>query len=183
MNIYRSPKITSYTIQKVAIIPMAQDDATQNGTFYPTNHFLNILEKRFPTRTFFVPIPDNSNAVDSLISDLIGSIEKLKRLDFKIINNSELAYSIIKEKPDAVLIGNFGKLTNDKRYKGRARATLTSCEITYYLVSMKDGGVLCKANALGEEGYYLPKNIEAYPPLDYAISNAIDKIVEKILFN
>ena len=59
-------------------------------------------------------------------------------------------------------------------------ATLTSCQFTYYLISLKDGRVLWKANILGEEGYYLLDREEIFAPLDYAISNGIDKVIDKI---
>jgi hypothetical protein len=182
LHLYKSPKIDSYTFQKVALVPMMQDDSTDNGTFYSTNHFLNVLERKFPSMIFFIPSLGELGMVDSLIPSLIESIEKLKRLDLKNIYNSELAYSIEEENPDAILIGNFSKFTQGKGFSWRYRATLTSCEIAYYLISLKDGRVLWKADALGEEGYYLLQNDEIYPPLDNAISNGIDKIVEVIPF-
>ena len=182
LHLYKSPKIDSYHFQKVALLPMVQDDTTHNGTFYSTNHFLNVLERKFPNKTFFIPSPGESGIADSLIPSLIESIEKLKKLDLKDIYNSELAYSIEEENPDAILIGTFSKFTLGKGYSMRFRATITSCEITYYLISLKDGRVLWKAHALGEEGYYLLQNDEIYPPLDYSISNGIDKMVEVIPF-
>ncbi|MHB9041565.1 MAG: hypothetical protein ACYC4T_12995, partial [Melioribacteraceae bacterium] len=79
LDLYTSPKIKEYNIRKVALLPMAQDDTTDSGTYYSTNHFFNELQKNYSDIKFVVPDLNESNGYDTLIPNFIESIEKLKR--------------------------------------------------------------------------------------------------------
>ena len=182
LHVYTSPQINNYTLRKIAILPMAQDDTTDTGTYYFTNHLVNLLGKKFPELDFYIPDYSPPELTDSLIPVFIDSIEKLKRFDLRSIYSSGLSESMEIEKPDAILIGNYSKLLMSKGYSTRYPATQISCEVSNYLISMREGRVLWKAVAQAEEGYYLLKDKEVYPPLDYAISNGIDKILDVIKF-
>ena len=187
LSIYISPKIDQYKINSVALLPMAPDDTTDSGTFFATNHFFNSLKKKFPNTKFAVPLVDSVLAYDSLaIATIIDSVEKLRRLDLKYFFGSDIGYTLKENDADAVLIGMINEIIYKKGYKSgkviyqTIYATLTSCQFTYYLISLKDGRVLWKANIIGEEGYYLSGNDEKFVPLDYSISNGIDKIIDII---
>ncbi len=187
LSTYKSPKIDEYKIHSVALLPMAPDDTTDNGTFFATNHFLNSLKQKFPNTKFTVPLVDSIMASDSLtIVKVIDSIEKLRRLDLKYFFDTDIGYAVDEESTDAMIIGRIEKVTKKKGftasriYSWYQTATLISCQFTYYLISLKDGRVLWKAQVSGEEGYSLTGKNILYPPLDYAVSNGIDKMIDKI---
>ncbi len=187
LSMYQSPKIDQYKINSIALLPMAPDDTTDRGTFFATNHFLNSLKQKFPNTKFEVPLVDSIIAFDSLaIVKIIDSIEKLRRLDLKYFFNTDIGNVVEENTADAMLIGTINKIVNKRGFSsGRGifkpvDATLTSCQFTYYLISLKDGRVLWKAKILGEEGYYLLDKEEIFAPLDYAISNGIDKVIDRI---
>ncbi|MCX6170914.1 MAG: hypothetical protein NTX65_16385 [Ignavibacteriales bacterium] len=183
LTIYTSPKINAYTIHKVVLLPMAQDDTTNSGTFYSTNHFFNMLAENYANIEFVLPSIGDSVQCDTLIPNFIESIEKLKRLDLKNFFNSEIGSAVYEENPDAILIGRIDKSTSKTGFAMGNYANVISCEFRYYLISLGDGRVLWKAEALGEEGYYIFQSGDIYPPLDNAISNGIDKIINRLPFN
>lgn len=187
LSVYESPKLNLYKIRSVTLLPIVPDDTTDNGTFFATNHFLNSLKQKFPNTKFAVPLVDSIMAFDSLaISKIIDSIEKLRRLDLKYFFDTDISYTVDEESTDAMIIGMINKVIKKKGYTpsrihyGIQPATLISCQFTYYLISLKDGRVLWKAHVLGEEGYSLNSSDIIYPPLDYAVSNGIDKIIDII---
>lgn len=187
LSVYESPKLNLYKIRSVTLLPIVPDDTTDNGTFFATNHFLNSLKQKFPNTKFVVPPIDSILTSDSLaISIIIDSIEKLKRLDLKYFFDSDIGYSVDEDSTDAMIIGRINKVIKKKGYTpsrihyGIQPATLISCQFTYYLISLEDGRVLWKAHVLGEEGYSLNSSDIIYPPLDYAVSNGIDKIIDII---
>lgn len=184
LDLYTSPKINEYTIHRVALLPMAQDDTTDSGTFYSTNHFFNELQKNYSDMKFVIPELDESNGYDTLIPNFIESIEKLKRLDLKSFFNTDIGTSVDEENPDAILIGKVDNITPKAGYIFRyyAFASVVSCEFRYYLISLVDGRVLWKADVVGEEGFLAYQPGGVYPPLDYAISNGIDKIITNLPF-
>ena len=185
LSVYESPKLNLYKIRSVALLPMVPDDTTDNGTFYSTNHFLNSLKQKFPNTKFVIPSVDSLISSDSLaIFKIIDSIEKLRRLDLKYFFDTDIGYTIDGDSTDAMIIGMINKVINKKGYTpsrthyGIQPATLISCQFTYYLISLKDGRVLWKAQVFGVEGYSLNSSDIIYPPLDYAISNGIDKVID-----
>lgn len=187
LSIYKSPKFDNYKIKTISLIPMSPDDTTDQGTFYSTNHFLNKLKGKFPNVLFTIPKVDSIMAFDSLaIVKIIDSIEKMRRLDLKYFFDSDLGYAVDEHTSDAMFIGTINKIIYKKGYSsGRGvfkpmYATLTSCQFTYYLISLKDGRVLWKVQLLGEEGYFINSKNIIYPPLDYAVSNGIDIVIDKI---
>jgi hypothetical protein len=188
ISIYKSPKFDNYKLKTVALIPMSPDDTTDQGTFYATNHFLNRLKEKYPDILFTVPKVDSLMSSDSLlVSKIIDSIEKLRRFDISSFFKNDFGKAVDEYAPDAMLIGKINKVINKtgfspgKIYR-RVKATLTSCDFTYYLVSLSDGRVLWKAHVLGEDGYYLYSDESKYVPLDIAISNGIDIMIDKIPF-
>ncbi|MHB8930011.1 MAG: hypothetical protein ACYC5R_05370 [Melioribacteraceae bacterium] len=183
LDLYTSPKIKEYNIRKVALLPMAQDDTTDSGTYYSTNHFFNELQKNYSDIKFVVPDLNESNGYDTLIPNFIESIEKLKRLDLKSFFNTDIGASVDEENPDAIIIGKIDRTIPKSGFIRRYYANVVSCEFRYYLISLVDGRVLWKADVLGEEGYYLSQIIDLFPPLDLALSNGIDKIITNLPFN
>lgn len=185
ISFYKSPKIDSYKIRSVALLPMIPDDTTDAGTFYATNHFINSLEEIYPNIKFTVTDIDTAITIDSLaITKTIHSIETRKKLDLKNFYSSELGYDVIKDSADAIIIGTVDScsvkngfyIANFQLYKTR----IISCRFTYYLVSLKDGRVLWKAQVIGEDGYIYYGLYELYPPLDRALSNGINILLKKI---
>lgn len=180
---YISPKIDSYKINSIALLPIPPDDTTNVGTFYSTNYFINSLEDKYPKIKFTVSDIDTAISIDSLaISQTIYSIEKEKKLNLKKFYNSELGYDVKKDSVDAIILGVVDSCSKKggfliKNYR-LDRTRIISCRFTYYLISMKDGRVLWKADVLGEAGYLYDGASEIYPPLDRALSNGI-----KILLN
>jgi len=187
LSAYESPKLNLYKIRSVSLLPMIPDDTTDSGTFYSTNHFLNSLKGKFPNTKFIIPPVDSVIASDSLaILKVIKSVEQMKKLDLKYFFDTDLGYSVNSDSTDAMIIGMINKVTEKKGYTtsgefwGIQPASLISCQFTYYLISLKDGRVLWKAQVLGEEGYTLSSWDLIYPPLDNAISNGIDKLINEI---
>ena len=187
ISLYESPKLNLYKIRSVILLPMVPDDTTDSGTFFATNHFLSSLKQNFPETKFDVPVVDSILASDTLaVSKIIDSIEKLRRLDLNYFFDTDIGYAVDEDSTDAVIIGIVNKVTKklgftpSKIYYWNQLATLTSCDFTYYLVSLKDGRVLWRAHVLGEGGYSLDGPDIIYPPLDYAVSNGIDKIIDII---
>ena len=89
---------------------------------------------------------------------------------------------MIEDGYDAVLIGTIDSihispgvsLGSYSKYGWR-----TFCKFTYYLMSLKDGKILWKADVNGEE-IWETKNfyINEIPPVDAAISNGIDIMID-----
>jgi hypothetical protein len=182
VNLYKSPKYDRYVVHSVALLPMAQDDTTDSGTLYATNHFLNSLKENYPEMKFVIPAFEERDDYDSLIVNTIESIEEVKRLNTKNFFNSYLGAAIDEENPDAVIIGKIDRTIPKSGFIRRYYAKVVSCEFRYYLISMVDGRVLWKADVLGEEGYYVSQILDLYPPLDLALSNGIDKIISELPF-
>jgi len=176
VKLYTSPKFDLYSFKKIAVAPMMNDDTTDTGTFYATNHFINELESKFGAINFFIPSYHDSTDSDSLTIRIAESIEKDKHLDLKSFYETDLGNAIMKENADAVFIGIVTDFYSSLGYSySKSRrfypATLTKCEFTYYLISLKDGRVLWRAVISASEGYYLLLPKVKYPPLDLAISN------------
>lgn len=185
ISLYESPKIDLYKIRSVALLPMIPDDTTDAGTFYSTNHFINSLEREYPDVKFVVSKIDTAISFDSLaVSKIIDSIEKRRKLDLKSFYDSELGYDVMKDSADAIIIGEVDSCSKKNgsfisHFLSR-KTRIISCSFVYYLISLKDGRVLWKAQVLGEDGFLYESAEELYPPLHYAISNGIDLIVNKI---
>lgn len=185
ISIYKSPQIESYKIKSVSLLPIIPDDTTDAGTFYSTNHFINLLENEYPAIKFVVSDIDTAISIDSsAISKVIYSIEKKRRLDLKRFSNSELGYDVLKDAPDAMIIGEIDSCKKKNgniitgTYFGKRR--IISCNFVYYLISLKDGRVLWKARVMGESGYTYNGVAEVYPPLDNAITNGINIMIKEI---
>ncbi len=183
---YVSPQASTYQIKTVALFPMAKDDTTDTGTFYSTNHFINRLEKIFPHIKFSIPSLVGLTDKDSLlIPHLAQSIENEKKLNLQEFNSSQLGNSLPEDKPEMLIIGKINSFSYKKgiglvknEFIHFEFRTITSCDFTYYLVSLTDGSIIFKFRAVGEAANYSYRINNDFPPLDLAISDGIDLILD-----
>ena len=182
IDYYVSPQVSTYQIKTVALFPMAKDDTTDTGTFYSTNHFINRLEQSFPNVKFFIPSIDSLTRKDSLlVPHLINSIVSNNKLNVESFDSSEVGKILTDDNPDAIIVGLINNSSNrrgvglvrDEFFHFEFRA-ITSCDFTYYLISLKDGSTIWKFRVVGEEVYGSNHINDDFPPLDTAISNGID---------
>ncbi len=184
-GIYLSPKISSYKIEAIALLPILPDDSTDYGAYYSTNHFFNILERKYPS-LIIADIDWVRNFDCSFIDKQTNFIKIKKRLDLQSFYDTDLGYNIIEENYDAVLLGMIDSTYNSYGiYLGISedyfpvRGWMTSCKFTYYLVSLIDGRILWRATVSGEDACKMENYfIKEFPPVDYAISNGIDRMVD-----
>lgn len=182
---------TTYKIDSVVLLTLKNDNTTDTGTFYSTNYFFKELKEKFPQNKFDVLDISPVFQTDSLILDkLIGSIKR-NNVDLEILNSSEIGDSLDYNRPDAIILGQINNTSKDFHFWFEPNLTLkckwsSGCNFTYYMVSLKDGKVLWMSNVLGatnyEEivSYTWDSDWESYPPLDMAISNGIDMIIDSI---
>lgn len=189
IDYYVSPDANKNEIKKVALFPMAKDDTTNTGTFYSTNHFINNLEKYYDSIKFFIPSIDTLVAADSLfVPHFIDKIEISKNLNLESFDSSGVGKIIAKDHADAIIIGKINNvsyrngvgLVRDEFLHFEFRS-ITSCDFTYYLISLTDGKIIWKIRTIGEAVNYSHHKDEVYPPLDMAISNGIDLILQAAL--
>jgi hypothetical protein len=185
VDFFRNPDYDKYKIENIALLPMENDDTTSTGTFYSTNYFFNRL----------LEIPSISIVdIDKIVStDFISISEQMKvletnsKLDLDQFLNSDLGNWLNRNNCDVIILGD---ITNFKMYYytwysaaySYMIAKVTVCNFKYYQVSLKDGAILWKANVDGEATYLeqLSGSDDAYPPLDEAISNGIELLLEKL---
>lgn len=186
VEFYKSTEPTSREINKVALFPMGKDDTTDTGTFYSTNHFINRLEQKFPNVKFFIPSIEKLTQKDSLfVPQLVKSIELANKLNLESFSSSDVGKLLSNDKPDAMIIGVINS-SSTRRGVGLVRdeflhfqfRSITSCDFTYYLISLKDGSIVWKVRVVGEEVNNSNHINDDYPPLDAAISNGIDLILD-----
>ncbi|MCL4551130.1 MAG: hypothetical protein M1495_21480 [Bacteroidetes bacterium] len=186
IDYYVSPQAAIYQIKTVALFPMAKDDTTDTGTFYSTNHFINRLEQSFPNVKFFIPSIDSLIRKDSpLVPHLIKSIGSNNKLNVESFDSSEVGKLLADDNPDAMIVGLINNSSN-RRGVGLVRneflnfefRAITSCDFTYYLISLKDGSTIWKFRVVGEEVYGSNHINDDFPPLDTAISNGIDFLLD-----
>lgn len=195
---FRSSKISNYQLERIALLPMTDDDTTNTGTFYSTNHFINKLSARFPKIKFEISDISEVIKTDSLaVPKLVDSIEKNKYLKLSDFYNSDWGKLLPNDAYDAMFIGAIDSCYDhseidkldwnfDKLYV--RRVFVRSCYFSYYLISLLDGKVLWKAKVLGEAANYEDTDViyhfsssDEFPPLDSAISAGIDKMIPTIL--
>lgn len=188
---YISPRINSYVIDSIDLLPLERDDTTNTGTFYSTNYFYQSLKNNYPAYKFEVLDISKALQNDSLIVDkLIYPAENDTMIDLQKLYSSEIGDSLNKIKPDAIILGriNYPNVNlQPGQEPGRILKSVfqrqIGCNFTYYMASLKDGKILWMSNVLGvadyNEGidYDLEMQLDFYPPLDQAISNGIDKII------
>jgi hypothetical protein len=190
----QNAKISNYQFEKIALLPLLNDDTTNTGTFYSTNHFLIKLTKQYSKINFDIPGINFILKSDSLvIPRLIDTIELKRYLDLDSFYVSELGIFLEQEKFDAVFIGTLEHcydLNGFDRFDWSPgnlyfeRIYLRNCYFSYYLISLDDGKVLWGARVLGQDANYLDpeflytsngqSKFYFYPPVDCAISNGID---------
>lgn len=189
VDYYVSPQAQSYQTKTVALFPMAKDDTTDTGTFYSTNYFINNLEKFYSGIKFFIPSLDTLTAKDSLfITHCFDKVESDNQLNMESFNLSELRNYLAPNKPDAIIIGKVNNvsyrkgvgLVQDEFLDFKFR-TIISCDFTYYLISLTDGKIIWRIQIIGEAVNNSYHRDEGYPPLDMAISNGIDLILDEVL--
>ncbi len=181
ISYYENPIISSYQIEKIALLPILPDDSTNFGAYFSTNHFYNIIDERFPS----IELADIDWVREfdcSFVDKQIDAINTTKRFDIETFYSSQPGYYLMEDGYDAVLIGAIDSIQHSIGiFIGNsfpARGWLTFCNFTYFLVSLKDGRILWKANVNGEESNIMDNYfIKEFPPLDYAISNGIDRMI------
>ena len=185
LNYYENPKISSYKVEKIALLPLLPDDTTNYGAYFSTNHLYNFLDENYPSLEL-ADIDWVREFDCSFVDKQIDAINTTKRFDIEDFYISEPGYDLIEDGYDAVLIGTIDSLQNSHGiYLGiyensfPVRGWITSCKFTYYLVSLIDGRILWKATVSGEEVCKMENYfIKEFPPLDYAITNGIDRMVD-----
>jgi hypothetical protein len=187
-----SPKINNYRIESIALLPLKKDDTTSTGTFYSTNYFLKSLKENYPNYKFEVLDIGQALLSDSLIVEkAIESIELKHKADLKNLDTTEMGDSLRLINVDVIILGRINNPSKNLRFWIEPgfvtmASWSTGCNFTYYMVSLKDGRVLWMSNVLGTANYQeeveyswdYEKNL--YPPLDMAISNGIDKIINTL---
>ena len=193
LSLYRNRNFPDYNIKKIALIPMANDDTTDTGTFYSTSHFLDLLNESFAGVQAEVPQVDSLIRADtSLIPHLFESIRKNRKLDLLNPGSERLIDSLSNAEYDAMIIGSINSYKDAKEFVIQAgnrllfkatAALTTSCDFTYFMISLKDGSILWGARILGiDANYDNDEYMRDYPPLDSSISNGIDVMINTLPF-
>lgn len=184
---YISPNFSEYKIETVALLPMAYDDTTDDGTFYSTNHFYNKLLEM--NRYNFVDIDKFTASDSSDIAALLKSIKDSLKINLDSLYSTSLGKFLKSQNCDAIIIGNvfdYNKyyFTNTRYGLFYRFYFLTESNFNYFMVSLKDGKILWAANVDGKAYYEFYDNWFSvkiiYPPLDVAISNGIDALLVKL---
>lgn len=183
-KIYTNKKISSYGVKSIAVLPVSPDDSTDSGTYFSTNHLYNILYDDYSSIEL-ADIDWVRSFDNSMLKKEVEKIKIIKRFDIDSFYTTDLGYNLIEEGYDAAIMGKVDTVDNyygfylELNNGSLTRGWITSCTFTYYLVSLKNGIVLwsaeCKSEAFNYMSNFLIKN---YPPVDNAISNGIDKMVE-----
>lgn len=185
ISFYKNPNLGNYKLSTVALLPMINDDTTGTGTFYSTNYFYNRLLKN---KAFTLIDIDKFISSDSTaISRQLNSLKSKKFLDLDDLFGSDLGSFLLTNNVDAIIIGD---LKHYNRYyytwlnqDYRLMITLvTKSDFEYYLASLHDGKVLWKADiesqaSIMEILFITPHE---FPPVDLAISNGIDVLLEEL---
>ncbi|HOI30190.1 MAG TPA: hypothetical protein PLZ15_10580 [Melioribacteraceae bacterium] len=174
-----------YKISTAALLPMRNDDTTSTGTFYSTNYFYNRLLKN---EKFMMIDIDKFIASDSVsITQQVKSLKRNGVLNLKILFGTNLGSFLLTESVDAIIVGDIKK--NEHYYYtwyGYSNhlmiTVVTKCDFIYYMASLQDGKILWKADLCGYDSYadILFKGPYHYPPVDQAISNGIDVLLEEL---
>ena len=181
---YENPEIAAYQVKKIALLPILPDDSTNYGAYFSTNHFYNILDEQYPS--LILADIDWVREFDcSFIDYQIGMIRSTSQFDLETFYKSEIGYDLIEDDYDAVIIGTIDSLANSSGIFMRAYNNYapvlgwqTFCRFTYYIVSLKDGRILWKAIVNGDEIFQMENfYIKEFPPLDYAITDGIDRMI------
>lgn len=182
-ELYENPNIDSYDVKKVALLPMENDADSLKGTYYSTNHFFNILENDFPDLD--MSDIDKIRQYDcSFIKEQLALLRSQKRINLEKFYSTELGEVLKETNYDAILVGEINDTSHaytvafypEEKRVGLAKST--RCEIVYYLVSLIDGKILWKIRSRGENITY--EDSREYPPIDTAISYAIDNMIEHL---
>lgn len=184
---YIAPNFKDYKIETVALLPMAYDDTTNIGTFYSTNYFYNNLAELNTYK--LVDIDKIASSDSSTISEQLISIKDNYRIDLDSFFVTPLGSFLKAQNCDAIIIGNVFDYSNyyysDTKLGMFSIFNITTvANFNYFMVSLLDGSVLwaanidCKATYKVRSSSYLA--VLGYPPLDIAISNGIDILLDKL---
>ena len=178
---YENPEISSYQVKKIALLPILPDDTTNIGAFYATNHLYNILDEQ-DTSLILADIDWVREFDCSFVDKQIDNISRTSQFDIDSFYNSKIGYDLIEDGYDAVLMGTIDSIhISPGTFIGSHTmfGWRTFCKFTYYLMSLKDGKILWKADVNGEE-IWETKNfyLKEIPPVDAAISNGIDIMID-----
>jgi len=182
---YATPKIKTYDFRNVVLLSMPKDDTTDTGTFYSTSHFFNQLKSKFPKVEFeLADIGDTLDADSTALNKLIKSADRANKIDLAALHSPELDSLIKNENPDALIFGTINNIDRKNGYKQNRhrmnQINITTCDFTYYMISIPDGKIIWKARIIGEASNLNPQSPLKYPPLDSAISNGIDRLMNAI---
>ncbi len=186
LEFYRSPNYSSYKIENVALLPMLNDDTTDNGTFYSTNHFYNSLEEY---NTFKLVDIDKISASDSnSIDNLLISIRDSLKINVDSFYTTDLGKFLKHTNCDVIILGNIYEYehynSTTMKYGRLYLENITRSNFNYFMISLLDGSVLWAANVDGKSRYVFevsnPNQNNPFPPLDVAISNGIDALLLKL---
>ena len=179
---FKSMKIASYKADKIALLPIQPDDTTDTGAYYSTNHFYNYLAEKYDKKVF-ADIDWVRDYDCTFVNDQLDFIDEHKIFDLPEFFKTDLGYDLLNEKYDALLIGRIDsvRVQFGLFWDSQPRSVLgwySYSKLTCFLVSLTDGKIIWKCTAEGKDFY----EASAYernnpPPLDYALTNAIDKIV------
>jgi hypothetical protein len=184
---YIAPNFKDYKIETIALLPMANDDTTNLGTFYSTNYFYNNLAELNSYN--LVDIDKITSSDSSTISDQLISIRESFRIDLDSFYVTPLGQFLKSQNCDAIIIGNVFDYSNyyyadTKLGMFSTFVITTAANFNYFMVSLLDGSVLwganidCKASYKVRYSSYLA--VLGYPPLDLSISNGIDRLLDKL---
>ena len=175
--------ISDYKVQSIALLPIAPDDTTQNGTYFSTNRFYNILFESYPS--IYIAEIDSIRKYDtSIVPEVARILEKTKKFDLEKFYQTDLGHDLMTNDYDAILLGVVDSVDSAFTFyispesESLGNGWFKSCIFKYFLVSLKDGRILwmtrCKGIEITSQSDYVTSG---YPPLDAAISKGIDEMV------
>lgn len=184
---YQSPKAQYYSIKSIALLPMANDDTTDIGTYYSTNYFYNKLTQLPNISIIDIDkiIPSDSFVVSNLLEILISKAY----IDVQALYETDLGKYLKQNNCDALIIGqvnNYNKYYNTwfNKFSQVYISNITLCNFFYCMISLFDGSIIWVADIESFEEYIDPlsKSPDDYscPPIDEAISKGIDLLYNKL---
>lgn len=195
-GVFLSKNISSYSIKKIALLPMLPDTQGGDGTYNSTNYFLDLLVAEYP-KLEFADIMDLRKHDFSFIKMMLDDVHENKLINKQEFSKTDLGTLLKKWNCDAIMIG---AVDSTRREKDKYRHTMfgkniylvkVTCYFTYHLISMKDGKVIWKSAESGS-AFYEPfgdseilfelsdDSIALFSPIDEAMYNGLDKLYYKL---
>ena len=174
-DVYTNPKLSSYNIHKIALLPMVWDDTTEEGTFYSTNHFINkIYNEREGIELADIDSLRKLNC-DTVVT-MFDKIGDRNEINLDSIFASPIGSYLNYERCDAILVGTIDSAWVHERNTVSDHSEWASmyCRFNYYLFSLRDGNLLWRIRVQGSDDNYVSLDNAVFPPLDESISSGID---------